>query len=311
MGERGHQTMLTSLLILMKEVVNAFPQEWANLVPAVEHLMHTAPQGSHGISAHDLSCAWGIACSRDTQLAPFRVPARTPETDIAAGVFTNFRELMGVFTRFSMDAALRTQLAENKMRVERTFEPGEIVFRKLPPAARINKHLFPAPSAGPYEVVAQERRTSVTLKDPKTGTPVDKGAAIPLDQILAGPQRAKLQWAPSEDDDSPGRAYSEMVAGDGVQDPLKTSGLAAGKTRGWGPLAPGANFAYQTCCNGREARKLTIGEVPVNHRAEQQVTVQVYSNQWDRVRVVHKPLYQTEEGYTTAIGVNLARETVR
>ena len=127
MGERGHQTMLTSLLILMKEVVNAFPQEWANLVPAVEHLMHTAPQGSHGISAHDLSCAWGIACSRDTQLAPFQVPAGTPETDVASGLFSNFRELMGVFTRYSVDAALRTQLAENKTRVERTFESGEIV----------------------------------------------------------------------------------------------------------------------------------------------------------------------------------------
>ena len=148
-----------------------------------------------------------------------------------------------------MDAALKTHLAENKTRVERNFEPGEIVFRKLPLAARINKHLFPAPSAGPYEVVRQERRTSVTLKDPKTGAPVDNGAAIPLDQILAGPQRAKLEWAPSDDDDSPGRAYSEMVAGEGLPDPLKTSGFPAGKTKGWGPLAPGAFVAYQTCCS--------------------------------------------------------------
>ena len=145
--------MLISLLILMKEVVHSFPQEWSELVPAVEHLMFTAPQGSHGISAHDLSCAWGIAYSKDTQLAPFRVPQDSPETEVASAHFSNFRQLIGVFTRASQDAALKTQLAENKTRVHREFEKGEIVFRKVPAASRINKHLLPAPSSGPYRVV--------------------------------------------------------------------------------------------------------------------------------------------------------------
>ena len=97
LGERGHQTMMTSLLILMKAVAHAFPQEWASLVPAVEYLLHTAPQGAHGLSAHDLFCAYGIASSADARLAPFRVPKGLPATNAAAGLFDRLRELYGIF----------------------------------------------------------------------------------------------------------------------------------------------------------------------------------------------------------------------
>ena len=85
--ERGHQTMMTNLLILMRAVTHAFPQEWASLVPAVEYLLHTAPQGVHGLSAHDLFCAYGVASTADSRLAPFRVPKGIAETDVAANMF--------------------------------------------------------------------------------------------------------------------------------------------------------------------------------------------------------------------------------
>ena len=136
LGERGHQIMMTNLLILMQEVVKSFPQEWASLVPAVEFLMHTAPQGSHGLSAHDLTCAYSIATRTDVRLAPFRVPAGLPETDVAARLFSNFRELYGVFTRATVESAFKAQLAENKTRVDRTFEPGE---NRLPTNAQASK----------------------------------------------------------------------------------------------------------------------------------------------------------------------------
>ena len=313
LGERGHQTMILSLLILMKEVVKAFPQEWASLVPAVEHLMHTAPQGSHGISAHDLSCAWGIASSTDSCLAPFRVPAGLPETDVASKLFDGFRGLMGVFTRATQEAALKAQMAENKTRVERTFEKGEVVFRKLPSPARMSKHLFPAPCTGPYQIEEQPRRTSVILRDPKTGILVNNGAYIPLEQIIAGPRRAKLIWPRPGEEDSPERPLSEMVAGNphASGEPLRESGFLAGRTRGWGPICAGSFVAYQTILNGSDARDLTIGKILVNHRGEQQVTLQPYSNEWERVRVVHRPQYQTTHGYTTVLVTSVAKETIR
>ena len=63
--ERHHQIMMTNQLILMQAVCGAYPQEWATLIPVVEYIQHTALQGSHGFSAHDLSCAHSFHYHRD------------------------------------------------------------------------------------------------------------------------------------------------------------------------------------------------------------------------------------------------------
>ncbi len=65
MGERGHQTMMKNHLILMNKVCEAFPQEWPSLIPALEYLYATAPQGAHGLSAHDMECGHAMAGSVD------------------------------------------------------------------------------------------------------------------------------------------------------------------------------------------------------------------------------------------------------
>ena len=78
MRERGHQTMMKNHLILMNKVCEAFPQEWPSLLPALEYLYATAPQGPHGLSAHDIECGHALAASVDKQLAPFTVPKGLP-----------------------------------------------------------------------------------------------------------------------------------------------------------------------------------------------------------------------------------------
>ena len=100
---------------------------------------------------------------------------------------------------------------------------------------------------------------------------------------------------------------SEDVAGSG---PLR-SGFCASKTKGWGPLTGGSFVAYQTKLTGPQNRDLTIGKVLVNFRNDKLVTVQPYKGVWQRVRVVHKPLNQSREGYTTAAGTGTAKETIR
>ena len=82
--------MMKNQLILMHEVCDAHPNEWPALVPIVEYLLATAPQGDHGFSAHDLSCAYSIASSTDQQLAPFLVPRGIPESDYVAKMFSQF-----------------------------------------------------------------------------------------------------------------------------------------------------------------------------------------------------------------------------
>ena len=173
----------------MQEICKAFPHEWASMVPVLEYLYLTLPQGAHGFSAHDLTCGYALMSSTDRALIPFRVPLGSAETDIAARLFTNFRKLYGTFKRVTMEQAVQLQTQENRYRAHRTFEKGETVFRRMPGGSRPPKHLFAEASLGPYVVASQPTMSSVTLMDPATGLLVNNGALIPLDQIRAGPKR--------------------------------------------------------------------------------------------------------------------------
>ena len=180
------------------------------MVPVLEYLYHTMPMSATGLSAHDMSCGHALASTREELLRPFEVPVGLPETDIAAKLFSAFRELYGTFQRVKIEEAANRQAYANTTRHDRVFTPGEIVFRRLPAGARLPKHLFPEPSSGPYEVVSQPTSTSVVLrhwKEGGDGALVDHGARIPLDQILAGPQRRAIAFE-TEDEV---RGVSKMI----------------------------------------------------------------------------------------------------
>ena len=180
-----------------------------------------------------------------------------PETDICVRLFSNFKELYGIFSRFSQDAALKAQFKRNRHRTIRNYEPGETVFRRLPKVARLPKHLFSSPTTGPYVVVRQYTSSSVVLKDPITGKMVDGGANIPLDQILGGPVRNPLIWEKDNEVRSAGQMLDEVHKG-----VLDAHGdKRVGPRLGWGKLAPGAYVAYQQQIGSApSARKLSVGK---------------------------------------------------
>ena len=66
-AERGHQKMMAQHLVLMHTICCAFPQEWPAMIPAVEYLYWTAPQGAHGLSA--TTCPVGTPCQRRSMSA--------------------------------------------------------------------------------------------------------------------------------------------------------------------------------------------------------------------------------------------------
>ena len=88
--EKGHHITATYHLILMNMVVKAFPQEWPFLVPVLEYLYDHAPQGAHGITAHDMSTGYAIATPMDRRLAPFKLPKDIAETEVCKELFNNF-----------------------------------------------------------------------------------------------------------------------------------------------------------------------------------------------------------------------------
>ena len=283
------------------------------MLPIVEYILHTRPMGPHGISAHDLACAYGIASESDRLLAPFSVPGGAPETEQCKEKFTRFRELYGIVTREARENAANTQWKENATRVARQFEPGETVFRQLPKPARVGKNQFLSPVLGPYTVERQPTLTSLILRDARQDKLVGDGALIPLDQIIAGPRRTRLEFAKNSDT----RPFSQMIdptrsreVGAPHPEDRPRSGQYVGRTKGWGPLAAGAEVAYQTITTGNRQRELSIGRVLTNNREEQTVIVQPMRSRWKGTRIVFDLLYQTPEGQTTTATQIYAKTTV-
>eukprot|EP00973_Karenia_brevis_P069740 9696472-Karenia_brevis.AAC.1 len=89
---------MSQWLILIHQICKAFPQEWDVLAPVVEYLMDTEI-GECGFSAHELQTGYSLLQEPDVTLAPFMVPRGVAETDIVARLFSNFRELAGIFNR--------------------------------------------------------------------------------------------------------------------------------------------------------------------------------------------------------------------
>ena len=103
---------------------------------------------------------------------------------------------------------------------------------------------------------------------------------------------------------------SEGVPEGGHPEPLR-SGYRAGRRIGWGGLAPGAYVAYMTIPQGPRSRELTVGLVLVNHREQQEITVQPHRGKWGGVRVVHTPLFSSPEGEVGGPGHPTLKAQVR
>ena len=246
-----------------------------------------------------------IITDTDARLAPFRIPQGVPESDHVAKLFNNFKSIFGMFTRVNRETSIASINAANKNRVSRSFEPGETVFRRMPRPSRLPKHLLPPPSRGPFKVHSQPDPYNLILKEPDKDVLVDGGAKIPLDQILAGPSRARLEFA----DESDLRPYSELIEGTRNASGTLSSGYRAGVRGGWGPLATGDMVAYRTKFNGPDAKLVSVGRVLVNERDRMVVDIQPYQAKWSQTKVTHHPLYQTPMGYTLVPG-NPAKESV-
>jgi hypothetical protein len=292
-------------LILIHKICKAFPQEWDILAPVVEYLMDTEI-GECGFSAHEMQTGYSLLQETDVTLAPFLVPRGAAQTDVAARLFSNFRELSGILHRHKESALLRQEVQVNRTRHHRNLAPGEIVFRRMPAKARPAKHLLGEPSAGPYVVVSQATFNSVKLKDPATGGWVDHGVDIPLEQILAGPKRGSLAFEKASGE----RSIGQMVSGDSetaLPAEVRATGWKPGKKKGWKGLAKGHVVAYRPDAS----RELSIGIVHYNDRNAQSVQVHNCRSIWTGTAVCHKQEYRKYDSEGSDIVLVPTEEPVR
>ena len=242
--------------------------------------------GECGFSAHELQTGYSLLQEPDATLAPFMVPRGLPQTDLVAKLFSNFREMAGIFNRHKEKLLTQQVEGANRNRHLRQLSKGEIVFRKLPPKARQQKHWLGVPSQGPYEVVRQTTFNSAQLRDPATGEMVDGAADIPLEQILVGPRRSMLQFEESGHDRSLGQMIEGKVTG--LPEGVVATGYKPSKTKGWRGLVKGHVIVYRT--DG--SRELSVAMVDWNNRNEDSVVAVSHRTIWVGTTLVHKKEYR-------------------
>ena len=304
-GERKHIVVMQQWLILIHKICHAFPQEWCTLAPVVEYLMDTEI-GECGFSPHELQTGYSLLQEVDATLAPFLVPNGSAESDIVARLFCNFRELAGILNRHKEHCLSKQVDQVNKHRHLRQLNPGETVFRRMPPKARPGKHLLGEPSAGPYVVVNQSTFSSARLKDLATGEWIDGGADIPLEQILAGPKRGLLKFETSGGD----RSIGQMIGGtgqDGLPVEVKATGWKPGKKKGWAGLVKGQIITYQS----DKSRELSVAVVLHNDKNNQRVEAHSCRSTWSGTTVRHLKEYRKSDSEGSEIVLEPTEEPVK
>ena len=168
----------------------------------------------------------------------------------------------------------------------------------MPSKARPAKHLLGEPSSGPYTVVSQTTLNSVKLKDSE-GQLVDKGADIPLEQILVGPRRGHLQFERSNEGD---KSIGQLVAGEAeseLPEGVKATGWKPSKRKGWRGLTKGMVVCYRPS----DDRELLVAHVHYNDRNAQSVVCHSCRPDWTGTSVVWEKEYRSrsEEGEVSIV----------
>ncbi len=124
--------------------------------------------------------------------------------------------------------------------------------------------------------------------DPATGEMVDKGAHIPMEQILCGPKRGTLEFEQSRED----RSIGQMVGGadrpEGPPPEVKATGWKASKRKGWTSLRRGQVVAYQSGVG----KELSVGYVLYNDTENDSVELHQCRSTWTGTSVVHLKEYR-------------------
>ena len=102
--------------------------------------------------------------------------------------------------------------------------------------------------------------TSLVLRKKESGELLDKGAYIPLDQIIGYPRRSKIEF----EDDNELRSLGSMTRGEGAPGTQKRPG----RRHGWTSLGVGSYVAYVTTAVSTD-RRVAVGLVARNNQEQQ------------------------------------------
>ena len=90
--ESKHKETQKIMGMLVKDIMQCFPNETGELIHVVEFIVYNTP-GPHGYTPRDIDRRWSVATNLDKELQPFSLNEFEPVTDYVAELFKNYREI--------------------------------------------------------------------------------------------------------------------------------------------------------------------------------------------------------------------------
>ena len=115
--------------MLVKDIMQCFPNETGELLHVVEFVIYNTP-GPHGYTPRDIDRRWSLATPLEKELQPFTVNKFEPLSDYIRTLFRNYREIRVRVLGWMKDSSAKRADLANRFRRSKSVRPGdEVVLR--------------------------------------------------------------------------------------------------------------------------------------------------------------------------------------
>ena len=124
--ESRHQETQKVMGMLVKDIMQCFPNETGELLHVVEFIVYNTP-GPHGYTPRDIDRRWSMATPLDKELQPFMVNQFEPISDYLKTLFRNYREIRVRVLGWLKDSSAKRADLANRFRRLKNIQPGDEV----------------------------------------------------------------------------------------------------------------------------------------------------------------------------------------
>lgn len=129
--EGAHKETQKIMGIMVKDVMQCFPNETGELQHVVEFVVYNTP-GPHGLTPRDIDRRWSLATPLEKELQPFRIKQFEPITEYCTKLFATYREIRVKCLAYLRDTAEKRAELANRARKHKTITPGMRVMLRDP-----------------------------------------------------------------------------------------------------------------------------------------------------------------------------------
>ena len=316
--ENKHKETQKIMGMLVKDIMQCFPNETGELLNVVEFIVYNTP-GPHGYTPRDIDRRWSAATPLDKELQPFAVAQFEPVSELCKSLFRNYRQIkvrvLGWLKASREGRASNT----NRFRKSKVVRAGDEVVLRDPRQRKAGGRTgYRQPYTEPA-LVEEVHGNKCTLKT-RDGTTLEN---IHLEDCILVPENARnLEKEPlvfEEDDEGvliddieTRRSPGMMIEDSGKRVEAHAKALTSAKKR----ISPGKLSRLQTgnflayAKTGKQ-KVVCIGKVIAISSAEENVIVHCHRPVSDgQLRLQWMPVYIEGGIEVLGSGANAATETV-